>query len=713
MLPRIAFLGLVSPLVLLACASNDASTAGSADNAPAARQRPIAAAVSARDAVTFGEALSDDAGAHVAIALRLADEDGLAQLLADQQNPASPRYHVWLTPQEFGARFGLPEATYARIAAWLTESGFALTRYPNRLFLEGHGTAAGVRHLVGVQPRAASAKGRTFRSYTEELAIPDDIAPHVVKIGGLDTRRHHHHRMNLTPFGQSPTQALGAVDMRALYDMPATGAGAAGLTLVVLGTQQGTQANQNANPVAPFVPPSVAAVQEYFTSIAAATATYNPIVMPNTGNDFDYAGSNGEYQLDVEMQSVGAPNAKEIDLVLAPSSEVFMTGAQYIVNTLSNAIAVSTSLGSCEPEEISGDAGAATSGSEAYIFAAAIKQGLAEGQTWFAAAGDNGADDCADDTSNTGNGFGGGNATADFPCSMPEMICMGGTQFTAAGNWNASGLLTAYQAEAVWNEGTQGGAAGGGQSQMYPKPTWQTGVGPKASDGARDVPDISLTAATGSPGVAVYDCGSGQDTISCSTNTSGAGQMDIFGGTSVASPLAAGFFAHLAGQLGCRLGDIHPAIYALGAAQQDGGAAPFHDMTGGNNNFPDPKNVTITGFAAAPGYDLASGWGSFDLAKLIDAWPPCTSGDGGVNGGDGGPSSGDDGGTLGTDDGGGSTTGPGTDGGSGTGGNGASGGSGTSSGCGCTTAGESSSPLPFAGLFVAIGLAVSRRRRAT
>ena len=713
MISRLAFIALAAPFALLACASNDAPPGSGADPAPAVRSRLVASAASARGPTTFGDALSDETGAHVALALQLQDEAGLTQLLADQQNPASPRYHVWLTPQEFGARFGLSEATYARIVNWLSASGFAVTRYPNRLFLEGHGTAAGVRRLLGVQPRWASARGQTFRSYAEEVSLPADIAPLVVKIGGIDTRRHLRRRMNVTPFQESATQALGAADMRVLYDVPTTGSGPAGLTLVVLGTQEGTQANENANPVAPFIPPSTTAIQEYLTSIAGATATYNPIVMPNSADDFDSEGANGEYQLDVEMQSVGAPNAKEIDLVLAPSSEVFMTGAQYIVNTLPNAVAVSTSLGSCEPEEIADDAGATTPGSEAYVFAAALKQGLAEGQTWFAAAGDSGADDCNDDESGKGNGFGGGNATTDFPCSMPEMVCMGGTQFSAAANWNASGDLTAWQTEAVWNEGVQGGAGGGGQSLMYPKPTWQTGIGPKASDGARDVPDIALTAATASPGVAVYDCGSGQGTLDCTTNTSGAGQMDIFGGTSVASPLAAGLFAHLAGQLGCRLGDLHPTLYTLGLAQQDGGAEPFHDITSGDNSYPDPKKTTITGFTAGAGYDLASGWGSFDLSKLIDAWPPCTSGDGGVPGEDDGGGPGDDGGGIPGDDSDGGV-GPvlGADsGGPGTGGNGASGSVGASAGCSCTAAGESSSPTPFIAFAIGLGVVASRRRR--
>ncbi len=359
--------------------------------------------VSARDAVTFGEVLPEESGAHLAISLVLHDQAGLDQFLARQQDPSSPDYHRWLTPAEFGARFGLPDATYARIASWLAAEGFTVTRYPNRLFLEGHGTSGGVRRLLKVQPRLASARGQTFRSFAEDLIVPADIAPHIAKIGGLDTRLHFRRRMNITFQGKA-IQVLGAPDMRALYDVPAAGTGASGLTLAVLGTQQGSGSGKKGS-TGTFEAPSTPAIQEYLTTVSDATVAYNPIVMPNTGNDFDADGANGEYELDVEMQSVGAPNAKEIDLVLAPASEVFQTGAQYIVNTLSSAVVASTSLGLCEPEEVQSAGSATTSGSEPSVFQTAVQQGLAEGQTWFAAAGDNGADDCADNSSGTSNGF--------------------------------------------------------------------------------------------------------------------------------------------------------------------------------------------------------------------------------------------------------------------------------------------------------------------
>ena len=170
------------------------------------------------------------------------------------------------------------------------------------------------------------------------------------------------------------------------------------------------------------------------------------------------------------MQSVGAPNAKTLDLVLSPASVVFQTGAQHIVNNISDAVAVSTSLGLCEAEELDWGALNDPTG-DAYLMRQAVQQGLAEGQMWFAASGDTGADDCYDDTSGTGNGFGNGNATVDFPCSLPEIVCVGGTEFQGAGAWDSSGKLTGYVQEVTCNEGVDGVAGGGGQSRLYAKPT--------------------------------------------------------------------------------------------------------------------------------------------------------------------------------------------------------------------------------------------------
>ncbi len=56
-----------------------------------------------------------------------AQQADLTQLLSDQLNPGSASYHQWLTPEQFGARFGLSSADLAKVSAWLTSQGFTIT----------------------------------------------------------------------------------------------------------------------------------------------------------------------------------------------------------------------------------------------------------------------------------------------------------------------------------------------------------------------------------------------------------------------------------------------------------------------------------------------------------------------------------------------------------------------------------------------------------
>jgi uncharacterized protein (TIGR03382 family) len=255
------------------------------------------------------------------------------------------------------------------------------------------------------------------------------------------------------------------------------------------------------------------------------------------------------------------------------------------VNRHADATAVSLSLGICEPGEKQQHPNEPAAARNAII------QGTVEGQTWFAASGDNGANDCGQMVNVL---------AADFPSDIPEMMAIGGSELPSPA-WNANHAITAYAQEVVWNDGTMGGAAGGGLSVLFPMPSYQLGLVP---DGGRSIPDIAMMA--GNPGVAIMVLSPPGEFFNQPTV-----------GTSVASPLSAGMFALMASRIGCRLGDVHETLYALGRAQ-DAGTVVFHDIVTGNLNF-----GSVNGPAAAPGFDSASGWGSLDVAALAAAWPAC------------------------------------------------------------------------------------------
>jgi subtilase family serine protease len=180
-------------------------------------------------------------------------------------------------------------------------------------------------------------------------------------------------------------------------------------------------------------------------------------------------------------------------------------------------------------------------------------------------------------------------AVTSWPGSDPLTTDVGGTQLFL----DATGKRTSP--DVVWNDGY--GAGGGGLSTVFSRPLFQIGVHGVVGQ-ARGVPDISMSAAVDG-GAIVYVSYDAQDL-----------GFNIVGGTSEASPLFSGIVA-LSDQVAHHaLGDLNPAIYALGAVHAPG----LVDVTSGNTSF-----AGVTGASATKGYDLASGWGTVDAAKYVPA----------------------------------------------------------------------------------------------
>ena len=221
----------------------------------------------------------------------------------------------------------------------------------------------------------------------------------------------------------------------------------------------------------------------------------------------------------------------------------------------------------------------------------------------------------------------------DFPASSPYVTAVGGTEFNEGGgtyfnstNGANGGSAIAYIPEVVWNDTALVGeiqAGGGGASLFFTKPSWQTGNG-VPQDFSRDVPDVALSA---SP---AHDSYLFCQTSFCTGGTfaAGNGGLDTFGGTDATAPVFAGMMALVVQKTGGRVGVANGTIYAL--ANSTFAANVFHDVTSGSNAIACatgstgcPSGGTI-GYMAAVGYDLASGWGSVDVANLVNDWGQVT-----------------------------------------------------------------------------------------
>ena len=211
-----------------------------------------------------------------------------------------------------------------------------------------------------------------------------------------------------------------------------------------------------------------------------------------------------------------------------------------------------------------------------------FQQFAAQGQSMFQASGDAGAY----------------SGVADSPCDDPNLTIVGGTTLRTSGpggNWIS---------ETAWNWANSGigtNGTGGGISTVYPLPVWQQGIKTSANQASttmRNFPDVAMAA---DDVMVIYNNGS----------------TGIFGGTSVAAPLWAGFMALVNQQAvssGKRpVGFLNPSLYSL--AKGSGYASAFHDITTGNNtNAASPAR-----FSATAGYDLCTGWGTPAGQSLINA----------------------------------------------------------------------------------------------
>jgi len=195
--------------------------------------------------------------------------------------------------------------------------------------------------------------------------------------------------------------------------------------------------------------------------------------------------------------------------------------------------------------------------------------------------------------------------TVGWPASDPLVTGIGGLQLHV----NQNGIRTAP--DSVWNDPpsvcTSPCAGSGGLSSVFDRPLFQIGDA-RVVGRDRGVPDVSLNAAVSSAAL-VY--------MSFDGLTPG---FYLIGGTSEASPLFSGIVAIADQAARHNLGWLNPRLYALG----DGPFSPINDITLGNNTvtFVQPstnQTITVNGYNATRGYDLASGLGSPDGARLVAA----------------------------------------------------------------------------------------------
>src|SRR5579884_528069 len=503
---------------------------------------------------------------NLSIGLQLRNADQLDALLAAMYDPQSPQYRQYLTPDQFNQLFAPTASDVQQVVSFLQGQGLTVTNVaPNNMLIDASGTVAQVQQAFGTQINNYRVGSHTFYANASPPSLPASISALVTSVGGLDNS------VQYRPLYRRALQAklLSAASTSGLTPQDLLGAyGAASLhSANILGDQQ-TVALFELDGYSP-------------SDVAQYLQTYN-LGTPNIStvqiDGFNGAAGGGaiEVELDMEVVAAMAPHASQI-VYEGPNTTQGLNDTYNRIITDNKAQIVSISWGLCE---------AASGPGELQTLDNMFKQGAAQGMTFFAASGDSGAYDCGDS-----------NLAVDSPASDPYVTGVGGTTLQLSNG--------VYGSEAVWSNASQttrspkGAGSGGGISNTFKMPTWQSGPGVQNqySNGNREVPDISADADPAT-GYAIY----------CTVTSAGCpstGWITV-GGTSGAAPLWAGSMAlvdqYLQAQGKARIGFANPTLYSLVGASNPA----FHDVTTGNNLY----------YPATASYDLASGLGSPDIASF-------------------------------------------------------------------------------------------------
>jgi pseudomonalisin len=570
------------------------------------------------------------------------------QFLHDQQNPASPNFHHWLTPAEIGQRFGVSSHDIAAVSGWLKSQGLQVDSVSNsRQRITFSGPAAAVATAFATEMHYFTVNGEKRISINSEPQIPSALAGVISSISGLytvklspqhgsetvHTQTHNiasdsgvHAEPDMTLSDGS--HAIAPADFATIYNLTGItgGINGTGQTIAIVGRSRVCTAD----------------ITNFATQTAVTPNIPNAIIPPlgvDPGPaDCGSSGASGdqsEATLDVTRSGSIAQGAR-LDLVVSADTATVdgvSVAATFVVDTPPTPAPeiMSISFGLCEQE-------AGQSGVQFWdsLFTQAAVQGISV----FISSGDSAAAGCDNSFQTPPPSQ---TLSTNAICASSNATCVGGTEFADFANpgqfWsssNGTGFESAlsYIPEGAWNEPMNGSTfqvagTAGGVSRFIATPPSQVGTGVPTVRAGRYTPDIAFSASAHDGYFGCMAAGGGSCVV-----VNGSFSFVEFSGTSAAAPDMAGITALLNQKEGSAQGLLNPELYALAGKPAD---TVFNDVTVAtsgvtncvlatpsmcNNSTAGPTGLTggLSGYLVTPGFDEATGLGSINVANLLTNW---------------------------------------------------------------------------------------------
>ncbi len=420
--------------------------------------RPEANATNDRGLVPDGFSIE-----HMSLLLqRSAEQEQELESLIDSLNDKdSPNFHHWLTPEDFGERFGVSQDDIDTVTRWLESHGFLINKvHPNHVLIDFSGTAGQLREAFHTELHNLEVNGESHLSNTSDPQIPLALAPVVKGVVSLNDFKPHAMNIPKTDYtfvsGSSTYYAVTAQDNAVIYNVnPLWNAGYSGQGQTIYIAEDSDAYTPTGG--------TFASDWNTYRSTFGLSGYAGTLTQVHPGGCTDpggIAGTEGEVAIDMEVSSSIAPSAA-IELITCKDPTLGfggLTAMQNLFNTSGVAPgAVSLSYGECEA--ISG------AGLNA-AFYSAYQQAASEGFSVFVSTGDDGPTSCAANYSNTGYDV--ANLGITGWGETPYNVSVGGTDFEDVYNeveggaplstyWSATnssnyGSALEYVPEIPWND---------------------------------------------------------------------------------------------------------------------------------------------------------------------------------------------------------------------------------------------------------------------